>query len=72
MTKDEINALLGYLEFNLVAMVESVETKLDGQADPTCISVLYDEAYEVLNEMERTLMDTVGDVPLTKKKLTKK
>jgi hypothetical protein len=56
MTTDEKEALLGYLEFNLTTMVEGLEKQriVDGQEQ---VGKLYDAAYEVLHEMERTLND---------------
>ena len=63
MTNDEKSALLGYLEFNLVSMVEQLEKKLCMHLDTTAVGFLYDGAYEVLNEMERTLTDQREDIP---------
>jgi hypothetical protein len=63
MTTHEKDALLGYLEFNLITMLEQIErrhTQLFGVGlNPEATGMMYDEAYEVLNEMERTLDDMV-------------
>jgi hypothetical protein len=57
MTKAEQDALLEYLEHTLVTMVEGYEVKLRGLIEPDAIAILYDGAYEVLNEMERSLAE---------------
>lgn len=56
MTIAEKDAILGYIEFVLTQMVESLETKgiVNG---PLQVGAVYDAAYEVLNEMERTLTE---------------
>jgi hypothetical protein len=67
MTKDEKSALLQYLEFNLVTMVEQYQISLSGKIGQSVtdeiLGDLYDGAYEVLNEMERTLTDQPEDKP---------
>ena len=61
MKKHEREALLGYLEFNLTDMVEQVEIKLVKKFDQEILNeiggTLYDAAYEVLSEMERSLTE---------------
>lgn len=63
MTKDEQEALLGYLEFCLIAMVEKNESTLRNtlffkeDEQSKIIGMMYDEAYEVLNEIERSFND---------------
>lgn len=64
MTKHEVDALLGYIEFNLTTMVERIEQKVKA-LDSDGIGTIYDEAYEVLHEIERTLADGL-EVPLSK------
>lgn len=56
MTKNEKDAILGYLEFALTEMVQRLEIEkiING---PLEISKMYDSAYEVLNEMERTFTE---------------
>ena len=55
MTKNEKEALIGYLEFNLVKHCEQVEKNLD----PDAVGAMYDSAYGILNEMERSLQDII-------------
>ncbi len=57
MIKHEQDALLGYLEFNLTSMVEQFEILLKGKLNAEEITAMYDGAYEVLNEMERSLAE---------------
>lgn len=56
MTKDEKQAVLNYLEFTLTTMVQGLEANkiIAGQHQ---VGEVYDAAYEVLQEMERTLTD---------------
>jgi hypothetical protein len=68
MTKHEQDALLGYLEFNLTSMVESLEIQLRESLDPQMVTAMYDAAYEVLNEMERTLTEQNESIPPAKTK----
>lgn len=77
MTKDEQNALLGYLEFNLTVMVEQNELKLkelyafDQDTLDSIVGLMYDNAYEVLNEFERSyseLNDINSKTPITRTK----
>jgi len=48
MKSNERDAIVGYLEFNLVKLVEGIEQHVD----PDAVGTLYERAYEVLNEME--------------------
>ena len=48
MTKEQKEALLHYLEFHLISMVEHVEDDINGLAK----AKLYNHAYEVLNDVE--------------------
>jgi len=61
MTKDEQNALLGYLEFNLTTMVEQFEIRLKDKLNTEELVAICDGAYEVLNEMERSLTEVSDD-----------
>lgn len=60
MTKQEQDALLEYLEFTLTTMVEKNEIAMRerfSMASYTIdevVGLMYDNAYEVLNEMERS------------------
>ena len=60
MTKAEQDALLGYIEFLLTTMVEQNEITLRSQSSvdqrtgDIMVGVMYDNAYEVLNELERS------------------
>lgn len=54
MTKDEKEAFLNYLEFALTSMVDELEREGIVHGQPQ-IAAVYDAAYEVLNEMERTV-----------------
>lgn len=58
MTNNEKNAMLGYLEFALTEMVGNLEKNGILNGSPQ-VSEVYDAAYEVLNEMERTLTEHV-------------
>lgn len=66
MTKQQ-DALLGYLEFALTNMVEQNEILFRDKfgikdvALNTIVGVMYDNAYEVLNEMERSC-DEINDI----------
>lgn len=51
ITPNEKEALLGYLEFHLVKLCEQVEPNLD----PDAMGDMYNAAYEILSDMERTL-----------------
>ena len=66
MTKHEQDALLGYLEFNLTSMVEQMEILLKDKLNAADIAVMYDGAYEVLNEMERSLNERMEDLQVEK------
>lgn len=57
MTHDEKEALLGYLEFNLTSMVEGLEVQYGHALTPMTLRSMYDAAYEVLNEIERSLTE---------------
>lgn len=61
MTTQERDALLGYIEFNLTTMVERYQElyarKFGVLLDERAVGLLYDEAYEVHYELERTLND---------------
>ena len=48
MKSNERDAIVNYLEFNLVKLVEGIEQHVD----PDAVGTLYERAYEVLNEME--------------------
>lgn len=56
MTTNEKEALLGYIEFALTQMVAGLETEKIINGAPQ-VGAVYDAAYEVLNEMERTLTE---------------
>jgi hypothetical protein len=73
MTQDERDALLGYLEFNLTTMVEQIEVSLRDQLTPNALTGLYDKAYEVLYEIERSLNEVAEfeQISTLNKKLTK-
>lgn len=58
MTNDEKEALLGYFEFTLTAMVEGLETQKIISGSPQ-IGAVYDATYEVLNEMERLMTERI-------------
>jgi hypothetical protein len=65
MTIDEKEALLTYLEYNLLSMVEQISEQYP-QLDAGQIGTLYKRSYvEVVNEMERTLTDRISDQTLT-------
>lgn len=64
MTNDEKEALLTYLEYNLLSMVEQFSEQYP-QLDTEQIGTLYERSYEVVNEMERTLTDRINDQTLT-------
>jgi hypothetical protein len=63
MKKHEQEALLGYLEFTLTTMVEQNEITLrkkfsfDQETIDALVGMMYDNAYEVLNEIERSYDD---------------
>ena len=52
MTKQEQTAILEYIEFHLVKLVEGAETHIH---DPDVIGDLYDKAYGVLVDVEHSL-----------------
>lgn len=58
MNERKKNALLHYLEFNLVKFVERYECHID---DPDVIGDMYDQAYDLLNDMEQTI-DTQREI----------
>lgn len=65
MKATKIEALLTYLEFHLLKMVEDVEQHL---SDPDVIGNIYDKAYAILNDFQTTLeMQSMleSDQPLT-------
>ena len=49
MTIDEQTALLGYLEFQLVAFVENIATMTE---DEELVGAIYVELYSILNDMD--------------------
>ena len=59
MTQDEKEALLGYLEFHLVKLCESVQPNLD----PDAVGDMYNNAYAILNDVEYSIqshLDNMG------------
>ena len=66
MTQTKRNeALLTYIEFHLIKMVEKYEHHIN---DPDIISDMYDNAYSVLCDIERTLdaqrvIDIIAETP---------
>jgi hypothetical protein len=54
MTKDQKDALLGFLEFHLVSMVEQLEIEGIVHGNPQ-VGAVYDAAYEVLHAMENAV-----------------
>lgn len=70
MTLAEKDAILGYIEFALTQMVDGLEQeKIIGGAPQ--VGAVYDAAYEVLNEMERTLTEHLELVQAEQVKMTK-
>jgi len=68
MKQHEKQALLTYLEFNLTSMVEGFEIALKHthpEVIEQIVGLFYDGAYEVLEEMERTLteVDELTETP---------
>ena len=60
MTKNEKEALLGYLEFQLLALCDNIEKHVETDA----LGSLYNGAYDLLSDMEYTLqshIDNMGD-----------
>lgn len=53
MTNDQIDALLGYLEFSLLSFVEEHERHI---TDVDVVGSMYDKAYAMLNDFETTLV----------------
>ena len=51
MTENEKEALIGYMEFHLLTLVEEVHKHID----PDAIGTVYDRAYHILNDLEITL-----------------
>lgn len=58
MDTNKKDALLHYLEFNLVSFVERYEQHI---ADPDIIGDMYDQAYGLLNDIEQTI-DTQNEL----------
>jgi hypothetical protein len=52
MKLGEAEAIIGYLEFHLLTLVENAEKHV---SDPDVIGGLYDHAYSILNDFEQTL-----------------
>lgn len=63
MNTNEKDALITYLEFNLVKHCEQLEPNLDSAA----VGSMYDSAYRLLNEMERSLQDIIDFDGFTQK-----
>ena len=62
MTQNEKEALLGYLEFHLVKLCESVQPNLD----PDAVGDMYNNAYAILNDVEYSIqahLDNIGGNP---------
>ena len=57
MTQNEKEALIIYLEFNLLKLIERYEQSVT----PTTAYNMYDDAYEIVSDMERSL-DTVIEI----------
>ena len=55
MKQIEKDALIQYLEFHLVKFCERTERNLD----PDAIGDMYDSAYGILNDMERSIQDII-------------
>lgn len=77
MTKQEQDALLEYLEFTLTTMVEQNEIAIrqkfgfDAFTIDALVGLMYDNSYEVLNEMERSygeVNDMTSKTPISKTK----
>lgn len=60
MTIYEKDAVVEYLEFNLLVLCESLEEHMD----PDAIGSLYENAYQLLNDMDQTLEQRVETVAL--------
>lgn len=52
MKTNEKDAILGYLEFNLLKFVEESEKHV---ADPDVVGDMYDRAYSILKDFEITI-----------------
>lgn len=52
MKLGEAEAIIGYLEFHLLTLVENAEKHV---SDPDVIGGLYDHAYSILSDFEETL-----------------
>ena len=68
MKQNEKDALIGYLEFHLVKHCEQFEKHLD----PDAIGPMYNSAYAILSDMERSIQDVIdleggAKVPMSKK-----
>lgn len=51
MKNNEKEAVLHYIEFHLIKLVEDMERHID---DPDIIGGMYDRAYAILNDLEFT------------------
>jgi len=67
MTRNEKEALITYLEFNLVKHCESIERNID----PDYIGSMYNSAYDILTEMERSIQEIIDFGDSAKKTTTK-
>lgn len=56
MTHREKEALLNYMDFQMLTYVESFEKHVDGDV----ARQMYDNAYQVLNDIENTLDTLIG------------
>lgn len=68
MTQHEKDALIGYLEFHLVKFCEETEKNLD----PDAIGSMYDSAYGILNDMEKSIQDIIDFDDFSRKAALKK
>ena len=55
MTKNEKDALIGYLEFHLVTFCDQIEKDLD----PDAVGMMYDSAYKMLHDVERSIQGNI-------------
>ena len=56
MTPCEATAILNYLEYHLLTLVESVEKNI---VDPEIVGDLYERSYQIVKDFERTLTTQV-------------
>ncbi len=59
MKSNEREAIVDYLEFNLVKLVEGIEEHVD----PDAVGSLYERAYEVLKDVEDAINTSTDLTP---------